>query len=95
MGRHVFLEYMSFRMTFTMGAFALQAVVGGHLLWEDMSCHSACLQDGIIFRMMCLTGMHVLQEDMSYLRYSCRRSCLTGVHVLQEYMFYRKPYLTG
>ena len=50
--------------------------MGGHVLWEDMSCRSECLQNGITFRMMCLTGMHILQEDRSYLRV-----CLIGGHI--------------
>ena len=36
--------------------------MGGHV------CRSARLQGGISFTMMCLTGMHVLQENRSYLR---------------------------
>ena len=67
MGGHVFLEYMSIRMTCITGIF---------VLWEDTSCKSACLQDSISFRTMCFTRMHVLQEDRSYLRV-----CLIRGHV--------------
>ena len=81
MGGHVFLEYVSFMMTCIMETFVLREImlcsfVGGHVLWEDMSSSSACLQNGIFFKMMCLTGMHVLQIDMSHLRI-----CLVGGHV--------------
>ena len=50
--------------------------IGGHVLWEDNSCMSACLQGAISVRMMCLTGIHVLWEDRSYLRV-----CPIGDHV--------------
>ena len=65
-------------------------LAGVHVLQECMSCRSACLQDGISLKMMCLTGMHFLQEDTSYLRV-----CLIGGHVLQAYMSYRSTCFTG
>ena len=90
-GRTFFSGDMSFRMTCITRTFVLREVMlfffRTILLWEDMSCRSACLQDGISFRMM---GGQVLLEGTSY-----RRSCLTGVHVLQEYMFYRSICFTG
>ena len=90
MGGHVFLDDMSYEsMSYGRSYFI------GYILCEDMSCRSACLQDGITYRMMCFTGGHVLYEDRFYLRMSFRRACLTGRHVLQEYMFYRIAYLTG
>ena len=60
MGGYVFLEYMSFSLTCNTGTFA--CFVGGHVLWEDMSCRGACLHDGLSFRMMCHTGMHVYRR---------------------------------
>ena len=56
---------------------------------------SACLQDGISIRMMCLAGVHVLQ-DRSYLRISLigghvlQDGILTGSFVLQEDTSYRR-----
>ena len=49
------------------------------------TCHTGVhvLQDGISFRMICLTGRLVLLEV-----------CLIGGHVLQEYMCYERTYIT-
>ena len=54
-----------------------------------MSCRSACVQDGISYRMTYFIGGQVLLEGISN-----RRLCLIGEHVLladilQEYMIYR------
>ena len=85
MGGHVFLEYMSFRITHLMRAYAIRVVmlcrrkchVGGHDWW------SACLQDGISYNMFCFTGKHFLLEEMFYLRVY-----FIGEHVLQLEMSY-------
>ena len=82
MGGHVFLEYMSFRMTCIMGTFVIRKVMlcrrtcimGGHVL-------QVCMYSGwYIFQDMCLTGMHVLQNRLKDI--ISYRTCLTGVYVL-------------
>ena len=76
MGGPSFLEYMSFRMTCITETFVLREVM---LCWttciKGKSCRSACLQNGISFRMMSywnayFTGGKVLLEV-----------CLIGGHV--------------
>ena len=63
-----------------------------------MSCRIACLQDGIYFRMMCLTGIHVLQEDRFYLRVCLiggHRLYVIGVHISVDDLSYKKTHLSG
>ena len=62
--------------------------VGGHVLWEVMSYRSACIQDGISYRMIFLRGRHILQEDRSYW---C--VCIIGGHALLKDMSYRSTYI--
>ena len=75
MGGHVFLEYMSFRMTCLMGAYILREVMlcrrkyliggvgggGGHVLVECMPSRWHILQDDVFYWKTCLTGGHILQ----------------------------------
>ena len=77
MGGHVVSEYMYFWMTCLTGTSVLRdvmlywaCIIGGYVLQE-------CMSSGWhIFRMMGPTGVHVLQEDWSYLRVG-----LIGGHV--------------
>ena len=62
---HVFLNYMSqddmsYRSICLKSGHALQKDV----LCDVMYCWSGCLQD-CMSQMMCLTGRHVLQDDIS------------------------------
>ena len=64
MGGHVFLEYMSFRMTCLMRAYALKVVmlcrrkchVGGHVLMECISSERHILQYVVFYWKTFLTG---------------------------------------
>ena len=92
MGRHDFLNYMSFRMTCIMMAYVFREVI---LCCSKclMGCHvlvSACFQDGISYNMLCFTERHVLLEVMFYLRV-----CNIGGHVLLLEMSYWGTCFTG
>ena len=68
---HVFLEYMSFKMTCITGTFISREVMlyrrtcimRGHVLQVCMYSGCHIFQDDVF------TGMHVLQENRSYLKY--------------------------
>ena len=71
MGGHDFLDYMSFRMICIMITFVLRELcfVVGNLLWDIKYWWNACLKDGILYNLLCfpetcLTGGHVLLEDI-------------------------------
>ena len=82
-GRTCFLKYMSFRITGTMGRFALgkSCFLGGHVLQECTSFVWHIFQDDVSYWNACFTGGQILLEGMSY-----KKSCLTGMPVLHEYM---------
>ena len=52
MGGHVFLEYMSFRITCLMRAICLK---GDHVLLEEMSYGRSCIGGVHVFKMAYLT----------------------------------------
>ena len=80
MGDHVFLHYMSFKMTCFTGAYILRDVV---------LCRRKCLMGGHVLVECISSGWHILQDDVWYWK-----TCLTGLHVLLKGMSYRKPYST-
>ena len=90
-GRHVFLEYMTFRMTCYTGTFVIREVMlfrktclkectssAWHIFQEDVYLWNTCFERG-----------EVLLMDISY-----RKPCLIDIHVLQEYLLYRMAYYT-
>ena len=82
MSGHVFLDYMSFRMTCLMRA---------HVLREVMLCRRKCfvvdhentLNEERFYWTVCFIGNHLLHDGMF-----CRWTCLAGVHVICVDMYY-------
>ena len=80
MGKDIFLEYMSFRMTCLMKAYVLREIIlcrrkcliGGHVLVECMFSGWHILQYVVLYWKICLTGGHGFLEGM-----------YIGGHVLQ------------
>ena len=67
--------------------------MGGHVLLKGISHGRTCLPirhfiEGHIYWRACLTGGHVLMEDMSYMG-----SCFMRGHVLLEVISYRRKCL--
>ena len=56
---------------------------GGHVLEKDMSYRTMIFCKTNFKGRICLTGGHILQENMYYWRMH-----LTGEHELLEYIFY-------
>ena len=103
MDGHVFLEYMSFRMTCPMRAYVFWEVilcirkcfVGGHVLVECLSSGRYILQYIVFYLKTFFTGWHVLLKGMHSRRSVTRlektywSTCFTGEHILQDDLSYR------